>query len=162
MAVRTRSTPPAVAAVTFTGRMTTSPWWGRGPIRAGELGCGSDRASSRPIRRATVGGARGVPGEARHGALARHEARVARDDRDRGPAAEEEERPLLRASDSSRHHLAAEDEIVGRGSGGGSSGRPVWKSKFYGAIVLASTSASTLAWIDARAIHGVAMYGGSS
>ena len=59
-----------------------------------------------------VGGARGVPGEARHGVLARHEAGVARDDRDGGPAAEEEEPVVARVRLRASHHLAAEDEIV--------------------------------------------------
>ena len=59
-----------------------------------------------------VGGARGVPGEARHGVLARHEAGVARDDRDGGPAAEEEEAVVARVRLATGHDFPAQDKIV--------------------------------------------------
>ena len=58
-----------------------------------------------------VGGARGVPGEARHGVLARHEAGVARDDRDGGPAAEEEEAVVARVRLRTGHDLRANQAV---------------------------------------------------
>ena len=61
-----------------------------------------------------VGGARGVPGEARHGVLARHEAGVARDDRDGGPAAEEEEAVVARVRLRASHDFPAQDQVVDR------------------------------------------------